>query len=273
MMADELAREIDDIGQAAGDLAITIVPGKFDKEKSPVVDWDTRSPSTLNTYLAMAKNLGCPLVVLEKYDFDEAALEELGPEQPEEEDMEEIDEEGEADRESEFEVRWEKIAKEYAGYYGSLYAFSLYYFSSGICHKWGREASWYIKLTEVASGLRADLEAAQADLQEEEIPELTEKEIEEMASELANYELFQKATNQNAKRFALKKKFPKLVEEHYGQVSAIVDQAKGIFELEIKPEMEKALDNQIAELAKQGLNKDQIAKQLRVSASRVKKAF
>jgi hypothetical protein len=121
--------------------------------------------------------------------------------------------------------------------------------------------------------LKEELEAAEAEVEEEEIPELTEKEIEELASELANNELFQKATNQNAKRFALKKKFPKLVEEHYRQISAIIDQAKGIFELEIKPQMEKALDDQIADLAKQGLNKDQIAKQLRVPVSRVKKAF
>jgi len=37
--------------------------------------------------------------------------------------------------------------------------------------------------------------------------------------------------------------------------------------------MEKALDNQIADLGKQGLNKDQIAKQLRIPVSRVKKAI
>jgi hypothetical protein len=272
-MADELAREIDDIRQAAGDLAITIVPGTFDEGKFPIVDWDTHSTSTWKTYLAMAKDLGCPLVILEKYDFDEAAMEELGPGQAEGEDADEIDEEEELDCESEFEARWEKIVRENVGYYGLSYTYSLYYFSGGICHRWNKEASWYLKLADEASRLSAELEAAQAELQEEEIPELTVKEIEETAFELANYELFQKATNQNAKRFALSKKFPKLVEDHFSQVSAIIDQAKGIFELEIKPEMEKALDNQIAELVKQGLNKDQISKQLKISASRVKKVF
>jgi hypothetical protein len=273
MMADELAREINEMGQAAGDFAITIVPGTFNEEEFPVVQWDACSTSTLKMYIEMAKNLGCPFIVLEKHIFDEATLEDLGPERPEEEDIEEIDGDGEADRAGEFEVTWNKIANEYARYYGSLYAFSLYYFSGGICHQWESEASWYVELTKVASELKAELELAQAELKEEVIPELTEKEIEELASELANYELFQKATNQNTKRFALKKKFPKLVVDHYRQVNAIIDQAKGIFELEIKPAMENDLDNQIAELSKQGLNKDQIAKQLKVSTARVKKAF
>jgi hypothetical protein len=272
-MADELAGEIDEITEAASDISLTIVHGTFNQEKLPVVEWDTNSPATWKTYLALAKTLGCPFIVLEKYEFDEAALEELGPEEPEGEDGKEFEDEENAERESEFEAKWEKIVQEYARYYGSLYAFALYYFSSGICHRYDREANWYAKLREAASTLKDELEAAEAELEEEEIPELTENEIEGMASELANNELFQKATNQNARRFALKKKFPKLVEEHHQQISEIIDQAKGVFELEIKPELEKALDTQIAELAKQGLNKDQIAKKLKVPVSRVKKVL
>jgi hypothetical protein len=270
-MADELPREIDDITQAAGDLSLTIVLGTFDEEKLPVVEWDTSSPSTWKAYLAMAKTLGCLFVVLEKYEFDQKTLEELGPEQPDGEDGEEFQGDEQPDRESESEGKWEKITREHAGYFDSLYAFALYWFSGGVCHKYDREANWYTKLTEAARALKGELEAAEAELEEEEIPELTENEIEEMASELASNELFQKATNQNARRFALKKKFPKVREEHYHQISEIIDQAKGIFELELKPELEKALDNQIADLAKQGLNKDQIAKKLKVPVSRVKK--
>ncbi len=272
-MADELAREIDEITQAASDLSLTIVLGTFDRETLPVVDWGTSAPSAWKTYLAMARNLGCPLVVLEKYEFDQEALEELGPEEPEGENGEEFEDEEHAERESEFKTKWEKLVREYAAYYGSLYAYALYYFSGGICHTYERESNWYAKLTEAASALKTELEAAEAELEEEEVPELTEKEIEEFASELANNELFQKATNQNARRFALKKKFPKLVEDHYRQVSEIIDQAKGIFELELKPELEKVLDNQIADLAKQGLNKDQIAKRIKVPVSRVKKTL
>jgi hypothetical protein len=80
-MADELAGEIDAIAEAAGNLSLTIVLGTFDEGKLPVVNWDTQSPSTWKTYLATAKNLGCPLVILEKYEFDQTALEELVPEQ------------------------------------------------------------------------------------------------------------------------------------------------------------------------------------------------
>ncbi len=272
-MGDELAHEIGEITQAAGDFSLAIVVGTFDEEKLPVVDWDTTSPSNWKTYLALAKNLGCPFAVLEKYEFDQEEMQKLGPEESNGEDGDEFQDEEEAERASEFEAKWEKIVREYDRYYGSLYAFSLYYFSGGVCHKYDREANWYTKLTETASALKGELEAAEAELEEEEIPELTEKEIEEIASQLASNELFQKATNQNARRFAFKKKFPKLHEEHHHQISEIIDQAKGIFELEIKPELEKVLDNQIADLAKQGLNKDQIAKKLKVPVSRVKKVL
>jgi hypothetical protein len=221
----------------------------------------------------MARKLDCQLVVFEKYEFDEVALEELGLERPEGEDDEEFENEEQTEGENEFEAKWEKIVQEHIGYFGSLYAFALYYFSDGICHRYDREAHWYAKLTEAVKSLKEELEAAEAELEEEEIRELTEKEREDIAADLARNELFQQAGNQNARRFALKKKFPKLVEEHYLQISEIIDHAKGIFELEIKPELERAMDNQIAELSRQGLNTDQIAKKLNLPAARVKKAL
>src|SRR5882762_390491 len=100
-MADELSRETDDIAKAAGDLSLTLVLGTFDEGELPVVNWDTHSPSTWKTYLAMAKNLGCPIVVLEKYEFDEASLQELGPEQPQGENGDEFEDEEQTDHPSE----------------------------------------------------------------------------------------------------------------------------------------------------------------------------
>jgi hypothetical protein len=271
-MADELGREIEEIAEAAKDLSLTIVHGTLDLGKLPVVEWDTRPASTWKAYLTLAKSLGCPFIVMERYEFDEEALEQLGPEEPDGEEAGEFeDEEDEPERDDEFEAKWEKMVQEHAGYYGSLYGLALYSFSGGVCHRYDRAATWYTKLTEAAEELKEEMEAAEAELEEEEIPELSDEEIEKIASELANNELFQKASNQNARRFALKKIYPKLVDDHYHQTTGIIDQAKGIFELEIKPEMEKALDNQIADLAKQSLNKDQIAKKLKVPLSRVKK--
>jgi hypothetical protein len=272
-MPDELTREIETIIEAAREVSLTIVPGTFDDKKLPVVRLETTSASAWKTYLAIVKNLGCCLIVLEKYEFDQGAMEDLRPGQPDAEDAKEFEEGEEAEDDGEFEVKWEKLTLEFAAYYGSLSAFVLYCFREGICYTYEREASWYTKLTDAAEVLKEEVEAAEAEMEEDQIPDLTEKEIEEIAAELARNELFQKAANQNARRFALKKKFPKLLDEHFRQVSEIVDQAKGIFELEIEPEMEKALDTQILDLAKQGLNKEQIAKKLKVSVSRVKKAL
>ena len=272
-MPDALKDEMDEIEQTATDLSITIVPAAFENEKLPTIDWDTSSPSAWKPYLAMARKLDCVLVVLQQYGFDQETLEELRPEGSEGEYDEELEDEEQTERAKELAAKWEKIVQEHFGYYGSSYAFALYYFNDGICHRYEKEAEWYTKLTQAANSLREELEAAEADLEEEEIPELSDDEIERIAADLAKSDLFQQAGNQNARRFALKKKFPKIIEEHHRQITEIIDQAKGIFELEIKPEMEKALDNQIVELSKQGLNKDEIAKKVKVPVARVKKAL
>src|SRR6266851_1600324 len=270
-MPDELTREIETIIEAAGEVSLTIVPGTFDDKKLPVVRWETTSASALKTYLAIAKNLGCSLIVLEKYEFDQGAMEDLRPGETNAEDAEEFEDGEEAEDGDEFDAKWEKLTHEYAAYYGSLSTFVLYCFKEGICYTYEREASWYTKLTHAVEMLKEEVEAAEAEMEADQIPDLTEKEIEEIAAELARNELFQKATNQNARRFALKKKLPKVIEEHFRQVSEIIDQAEGIFELELEPELEKALDTQISDLRKQGLNKEQIAKKLKVAVSRVKK--
>ena len=122
-------------------------------------------------------------------------------------------------------------------------------------------------------GLNESLKAAEAETKEEEIPDLTDKETEEIAATLAQDELFQKAANQSARRFVFKKRFPHILEEHAAQVSDIIDHAKGFFEVQIKPKLERAIEKQIHDLAREGLNKDQIAKKLRLPVSRVKRVL
>jgi len=270
-MTDELAKEIDQISKEANELSLPIVIGSLDEEKLPVVEWEIGSTQTSSTYLALAKNLGCTFVVLERYEFDQEALNDLNPKPTEEENDEKPEEVQNADR-PDLERRWEKLVNEHASYVGLLYAFDLYYIGDGICHKYDREASWYTKLAEAASALKEEMRATEAEM-EVEIPDLTEVEIEETATQLAHDKLFQSATNQNARRFAFKKKFPQIADEHHAQTTEIIDNAKGIFELELKPELEKTLDTQIIDLAKDGLHKEQIAKKLRIPVSRVKKVL
>jgi hypothetical protein len=272
-MRDELALEIDAITKAAQDQSITIVLGSFDNEKLPLVEWETSTPSALQIYLGLAKNLGCSFVVLEKFQFDEEVMEELRAGQSEAGDGMEPDDGEEGEASIQFEAKWEKLTHEYTTHYGSLYSFALHYVGGGICHTYEKESSWYKKLIEAADVLREEFELAEAATGEEEIPELTDKEIEALGAKLANNDLFQKATNQNARRFALSRSLPEVAAEHPHQVSDIIDHAKGVFELLIKPELEKALDKQISELSQQGLSKDQIAKKLKVPLSRVNKGL
>src|SRR6266851_9511385 len=108
-MPDELTREIETIIEAAGEVSLTIVPGTFDDKKLPVVRWETTSPSASKTYLAIAKNLGCSLIVLEKFEFDQGAMEDLRSGETDAEDAEEFEEGEEEAGNGEFAAKWEKL--------------------------------------------------------------------------------------------------------------------------------------------------------------------
>lgn len=56
-------------------------------------------------------------------------------------------------------------------------------------------------------------------------------------------------------------------------MTEIIGQAKGIFELEVKPEIEKQLDVEISNFVKQGLTQEQISKKMKIPVARIKKAL
>jgi len=269
-MLEEVKCELDEITQFAKEHSIAMVPGTFEGDKFPVADWDTAEPDSYRSYIEIAKILSCPLVVVERNMFDEQALEDLRPTESEESDG---DEEEEPDAIAmKIEEKWSELTRGHSRKFGSMFSFTLHYFSGGICYRYDKEANWYEELSDSAKKLREELEAAEA-ASDVDLPELTKAEIESFARELANCELFQKAANQNARRFALEKKFPQIADDHAHRVSELIYQAKGILDLEIRPQLEASLDEDISKLMKQGLTKNQIAKQLKVTVSRVSKAI
>ncbi len=276
-MTDELKGEIDAIRSQCEALSLFVVSAEFDREKMPVVLWKPQESSERKPFLELAKRMGVSLIVLEQFEFEEDTIEHLRPEQIETEDFEEEDEEGKKDEgtdrsSQENEEAWIAIKRKYERYYGHMCAYLLHWVKDGVCYSFDREASWYQALAADVEELEGKLEAETKEV-EKAIPELTDEEVEEIASKLASDEFFQKATNNSARQYALKKRFPEVFAQHPGRVSEIVNQAKGKFELEIRPELEKALDRNISTLCKDGLSKEQIAKRLKVSISRVKRAL
>lgn len=271
-MADDLAAEVKALEQTCQEHAITVIPGTFEREGMPTVNWETPAPNDLTIYFNLVKSVSNPLVVLEKYEFDEEAFEELRTGNSEADDDTSVltGEEETADRELLEEL--DTLRTKYSRFYGSLHTYTLNWIKDGVCYTYEREADWYGELIADLQELNDKLEAALAeDESEEEVPELTKVEIGNFASELARDELFQRATNQASRRFAFQRRHPDIAENHPREIPEIIDQAKGIFELEIKPEQEESLDQQITDLSNQGLNKEQIARKLRISVTRVRK--
>jgi len=272
-MSDELEEEIKSIIQTCEGLAIPTISGQFEREKLPVVQWDNTNASGWKDFLAFAKSFGSAFIVVERYEFDEEEIEHLRPEEGEERNDDELEPGDGADTDFDFEAEWNELKRKHERFYGTKYSYVLHWVKEGICFTYDKEPEWYQKLRGEVDRLKERLESIEDEIQETEVPELSDKETEEIASSLAKDDLFQKATNQGARRYALKKRFPKILEDHAYQVTEIINQAKGIFELEIEPELEKALDAQIGDLAKDGLDKEQIAKKLKLPVSRVKRAL
>ncbi len=270
-MTDELKREIDTIRRQCETLSLFVVCGDFAREKMPIVHWKQLESPEWKPFLELAKRMAVSVIIVEQFEFEEDTIGHLRPEQIETEDLEEEDEE--TDKSSqENEEPWMAIKRKYETHHGQIYAYSLHWVKEGLCYSFDREASWYAELAADVEQLRGKLEAEAIQV-EQEIPDLTDEEVEEIASKLASDEFFQKATNRSSRQYAVKKRFPEVFAQHPRQVSEIINQAKGRFELEIKPELEISLDKQISVLSKEGLSKEEIAKKLKVPVSRVKKAL
>ena len=269
-MVDELESEIDEIRRQCDSLSLSVVPGRFEQGNAPVVHWESPELSDWKPFLELARRLGVSVIILEQLEFDEDFLEDLRPEGIETGG----NHEDEADEGAlQYKAEWEAIRQKYETHYASTGAYMLHWMKEGICYSFERQTSWYLELTELVHELKEKVEAESVEAQQEEPPDLTVEEVEQIASELAQEELFQRATIRSTRLHAFRKRFPKLCQEHPGQVSEIIGQARGVFELEVKPELEKAVDQQIESLSKEGLSKEKIAKKLRITVSRVRKAL
>jgi hypothetical protein len=275
-MHDDLADEIKTMVRVCEEISLALVPGSFEPEKMPVVHWTGTGSSDWKVFLTLAKSLNSSFVILQEYEFEEAAIEALRPEGIEAMSEDELEGSQKAENEFDFEGKWNEMKTKRQQFYGLLYSFSLYWFKDGICFAYEKDTEWYRKLVDDVDTLAEKVEAAESEGEEEEPPELTDEEVEQTASTLARDEFFQKATNQGARRYALKKRFPQIFEKYEHQVTEIINQAKGIFELEVEPELEKALDAKILAHAKEGLTKDEIAKiakKLAIPVARVKRVL
>lgn len=71
-MEDKLKKEIDQVKTHCDGLSLIVVPGHFERERTPVVHWDSLRSPEWEPFLELAKKLGACLVIREQFEFDES---------------------------------------------------------------------------------------------------------------------------------------------------------------------------------------------------------
>jgi hypothetical protein len=99
---------------------------------------------------------------------------------------------------------------------------------------------------------------------------IDEEEVERHALTLANDPSFQAAKTNAQRRYAAKKLLAERSIGRHEDTLRILDEAKSIFELEIRPKQQVELVRRVEELKESGATRAQIAKQLGLTSERVK---
>lgn len=132
--------------------------------------------------------------------------------------------------------------------------FSLEYFASWNEHVFGT--------TDLLEG---------SDEEDEDVEELSEREVTELAKKLAADQRFQKATRPDGRMFVARKVFGDKAEEYGSQLEDIISEAKNIFELEIKAAKEDQLRARATAMLKEGGSRSAIAAALGLTTYRLSK--
>ncbi|MCU1310323.1 MAG: hypothetical protein JWO20_1448 [Candidatus Angelobacter sp.] len=219
--------------------------------------------TTPDKFLISAKGMNVGFVVLQVYVFDESVLEGLCPDEA----NSFSDDDGTSEQKS-----WAELSEKYEPFLQQSFAYEIHFIKDGICFSMREEAGWYKSLERDVLDYAQQIE--ENTTEETPTPELSDKEVQEIAMKLAEIPEFYRASNQSSRMYVFKKHFMDVVEQYSESQSLweVITRAKQIFDFEVKPRVENEIDQQIQTLFADGLTQEKIAKQLNITPARVRKA-
>src|SRR5262245_38431663 len=153
---------------------------------------------------------------------------------------------------------------------GQIAELTLSWIGEGIVLEFSNSASWadeYYQLLEAAE----DEDAEESENDDETVPD--EEEVRKHAELLARDPRFQAAKSDAQRRYAAKRTLGPLLEGQMNVLEAVLEEAKSVFDLDVKPELDRKLAEDVERLRAEGLTKGQIARRLGISANRMKSMF
>jgi hypothetical protein len=214
-------------------------------------EWDTELEPGVEKFLECAKASGADLVFLTFTKFAKGALGGDG---------------GEFSRGER--VHHLEMVHEHEGEIAQI---SLAWTRDQTVFEYTRSAPWaddYFDLLEEGAK-----EAAEEEENEDDEPQIDEKEVARIAATLAMDPRFQVARSGAQHLYAARRALDGAVVSNRTLLDAVIEEAKSIFAIEIKPKRDRELAEQVEELRRRGLTKGQIAQRLNISANRMKTMF
>lgn len=165
----------------------------------------------------------------------------------------------------------ERLAGILAPHAGELVEASVSWIGGRVLHRFTFGASW-------ADDYFAAWELAESESDEHEDEEDVddgpdEEEVRRHADVLARDPKFQAARSAAQRSYAARKILDDPVVADKKLLGAVLLEAKNIFEIEIKPDVDRRLADEVQRLKDQGLTKAQIARRLGISANKMKTMF
>jgi hypothetical protein len=210
-----------------------------------VATWDTELVSDFEPFLVLAKTSEARVIYMDCTQCVTEGLAEASPD-------------------------LDRLAATLAPHVGELVEATLSWVGGSVVHSMTLSASWaddYFAAWQLAEGESEEAEDDESD------EELNEEDVRRHAEQLARDPKFQAARSSAQRAFAARKILDDSVRVDRALLEAVLDEAKNIFELEIKPDVDRRLADEVQALKEQGLTKSQIARKLGISANRMKTMF
>lgn len=223
--------------------------GAYPYNNVPEIHWNSELEPDAGIFVKVAKSLGAQAIYVNWVVFSEDHLEEALPE-----DLEGTDDPSVRER--------NRAVSEFKRYVGAVASVRGGFFLHGVFHVFEQETEWYEEF-----GVLIGEEESDEVSDHRRGPELTE-EAQSWAEKLARHPSFGRAKGWNQRNYLLRKLAGR--EISHLPVEAILTQAENIYEVDVRPNEEQLLAEQVREMKEKGLSIIAIAGKTNLPRERVR---
>lgn len=250
--AGELERKIRNVADWLAQHEIGTFWGELTPEDGFLdATWDVDLAPEIEPFLALAKSAAARVVFIDctRCDLEELVQQTSTSEAPE----------------------LEALIARLSAHSGEVAEASIRWVSDRVVHEFTLSASWASDYFTAWERVQAASDDVDEDDLEDDGPD--EDQVQSLAESLARNPKFQAARSGSQRMLVARRGLESAVVADKELLGAVVEAAKSIFELELKPDIERAEAEKVADLMAKGMTKAQIIQRLGISANKMKTKY